>query len=143
MEGAYYSRRDGHCKKWLPRWPKVNVESHMGWLRSLLLLPPKKPGSLNGTRVLDPMGESGVSDLGKTTGPAIKIRLEMGNEDVWENNIITIGIRWLSARLAKLDRLQGLNRIATAWETRLSDLRGVILLRHRKARQHKCLDVNL
>lgn len=35
-----------------------------------------------------------VSDLEKTTGPAIKIRLEMGNEDVWENNNITIGLRW-------------------------------------------------
>jgi hypothetical protein len=27
--GTYTSLVDGHCKKWLPRWPKANVESHM------------------------------------------------------------------------------------------------------------------
>ena len=41
---TYCSRLDGHWKKWLPRWPNVNVESHIA---------PKASGSLNGTRGLD------------------------------------------------------------------------------------------
>lgn len=29
LPGTYWSWRDGHWKKWSPRWPKVKVVSHI------------------------------------------------------------------------------------------------------------------